>query len=272
MEKPLGIISEPLSATQFDQTLISQLRAARHLVVFTGAGVSQESGIPTFRDAMTGLWQHFDAEMLATPQAYAQDRELVWGWYEWRRTLVRRCQPNPAHRAIAAMSAQLPKLTLLTQNVDDLHERAGSADVVHLHGSLFQPRCTHCRRAYVLPPDAPTQPEGGQRLLPPRCSHCGGWIRPGVVWFGEALSGWTWAAAEEAVRNCDVLLSIGTSAVVYPAAGLPLEAARRGACVIQVNPTVTELDAVAQHNLRGKAGQVLAALVMAVWQISLPQD
>lgn len=250
---------------EFDEKLIGQLRAAQHIVVFTGAGVSQESGIPTFRDVLTGLWENFDAEALATPQAFARDRDLVWGWYEWRRALVLRCDPNPAHLAIAAMAVRVKQLTLITQNVDDLHERAGSSNVIHLHGSLHHPRCRACGRPHTLPPGIPDEPPGGRRLMPPKCERCGGWIRPGVVWFGENLPDDSWARAKKAVQKCDVLFSIGTSSVVYPAAALPLEAAKRGACVIQVNPAPTDLDPVARHNLRGRAGEVMSALFEEVW-------
>lgn len=252
----------------FDKELIEQLRAAQHVVVFTGAGVSQESGIPTFRDAMTGIWENFDAEMLATPKAFTKERDLVWGWYEWRRVLVMRCQPNPAHLVIAAMAAHVPKLTLITQNVDDLHERAGSSEVIHLHGSLHRPHCFACRRPYELPPGIPDEPASGRRLMPPRCTHCNGYIRPGVVWFGESLKGDSWSKAKQSIRACDVMFSIGTSAIVYPAAELPFEAAKRRACVIQVNPNPTDLDGVASHNLRGKAGEIMDALYKAAWNQS----
>src|SRR6267154_1450175 len=160
-------------------------------MVFTGAGVSAESGVPTFRDRQTGLWQQFDAEQLATARAFEQDPALVWGWYEWRRTLVQRAEPNPAHRAIAAMAVRVARLTVVTQNVDDLHERAGSPRVLHLHGCIGRPYCAACGREHVLsqatPHALPHAPKDGERLEPPRCLQCGGRIRPGVVWFGESL-------------------------------------------------------------------------------------
>ena len=240
--------------------LIRHLREAGHVVVFTGAGVSQESGVPTFRDTLTGLWSNFDAEELATLRAFSKDPDLVWGWYEWRRALVLRCEPNPAHYAIAAMEKVVPKLTLITQNVDDLHERAGSTSPIHLHGSLHHPRCRACGRPHA--PFIPIQsdPDGG-RLAPPRCSHCGGRVQPGVVWFGENLPADAWRQARQAAGACDVLISVGTSALVYPAAELPLLAAQKEACVIQVNPCPTELDKIARYNLREKAGQVLPELI-----------
>jgi NAD-dependent deacetylase len=169
-------------------SLILALRGARHVAVLTGAGVSAESGIPTFRDALTGLWERFDAEQLATPAAFRRDPDLVWGWYEWRRMKVLRAQPNPAHIAIAVMQCRVPRLTLITQNVDDLHERSGSTDVIHLHGSLHALRCFTCARPHRLVEGVPEEPEGGRRLPPLRCAHCGEAIRPGVVWFGEPAS------------------------------------------------------------------------------------
>ncbi len=240
--------------------LLDALNDAGHVVVFTGAGVSQESGIPTFRDALTGLWQRYDAEELATPAAFARQPDLVWGWYEYRRRMAMLCEPNAAHRTIAALAEALPKLTLITQNVDDLHERAGSRNVIHLHGSLRQARCHDCGRAHALSPEAPAEPAAGWRFAPPRCAHCGGPIRPGVVWFGESLPDTAWQSAVNAVRACDVFFSVGTSSLVYPAASLPETAARRGACVVQINPAPTPLDALAAYKLYGKAGEIFTQL------------
>src|SRR5690554_670104 len=248
---------------QFDPTLIETLRGANHIVVFTGAGVSQESGIPTFRDALTGLWENFDAEQLATPEAFDADPDLVWGWYEWRRVLVLACEPNPAHRAIADMAARVPHLTVITQNVDDLHERAGSENVVHLHGSLHAPRCERCGASYGFPTGIPDVPPGGLRQAPPSCKGCHGRVRPGVVWFGESLPTEQWGRAQMAAEACDVLFSVGTSSAVYPAARLPLLAASAAACVVQVNPDGTDLDSTARYNLRGRAGEVMPGLVDA---------
>lgn len=250
---------------QFDPSMIARLRNAQNVIVFTGAGVSQESGIPTFRDAMTGLWSNFNSEDLATPAAFKKQPDQVWGWYEWRRKAVLAAQPNLAHIAIAAMAQHVPKLTVVTQNVDDLHERAGSVDVIHLHGSLHQPYCSTCGRAHTLPAGVPEVTSDGAHIMPPHCMHCGGWVRPGVVWFGEPLSGDTWGLAKEAVRTCDLMFSIGTSSVIYPAAVMPYEALERGACLIQVNPMPTDLDEVASCNLRGKAGVVMAELFDATW-------
>ena len=247
------------------QALSAVLRSARHVVVLTGAGVSAESGIPTFRDALTGLWEQFDAEALATPEAFRRDPALVWGWYEWRRAKVLRAQPNPGHRSIAALERLVPEVTLVTQNVDDLHERAGSASPIHLHGSLNQPRCFACARPHVLPSGVPDEPEGGRRLEPPRCLHCGGRIRPGVVWFGEALPEAAWKDAKTAAGSCDLMLVLGTSGLVYPAAGLPKVAAANGARIIQVNPCPAELDVDGAAHLVGEAGVIMPALVAAAW-------
>lgn len=233
---------------------------AAHVAVLTGAGISAESGIPTFRDSLTGLWERFDAEDLATPQAYRRDKELVWGWYEWRRMKVLQSEPNPGHLAIARLAGAVPEFTLITQNVDDLHERAGCKSVLHLHGSLHTPCCFACHRPYVLPAGVPDEPEGGRRLKPPRCTHCGGTVRPGVVWFGEKLPADTWRAAERAVDSCDMLLTIGTSGLVRPAAGLPALTHKRRKPVVVINPNATDQERFAAYCFRGTAGTVLPAL------------
>ena len=245
---------------EIPRALRERLRAARRVVVFTGAGVSAESGIPTFRDALTGLWARFDAERLATPQAFRADPELVWGWYEWRRMQVMRTQPNAAHRAIAALEGRMPT-TVVTQNVDDLHERGGSQGPIHLHGSLLAPRCFGCGAPAALPPGIPGEPEGGRRLAPPRCAACGDAVRPGVVWFGEALPQREMREAFDAAAGCDLLFSVGTSSLVHPAAEIPCVAKRAGACVVQVNPNATPLDAACDFNLRGPAARLLPALL-----------
>lgn len=243
------------------------LGQARRIVVFTGAGISAESGVPTFRDDLTGLWARFDAERLATPEAFRADPDLVWGWYEWRRARVRRALPNPGHLAVAAIEAMAPATVVVTQNVDDLHERAGSRAPVHLHGSLFSPRCAgeaaHPAAFADSDEDGAAEPAEGRRLPPPRCARCGALVRPGVVWFGEALPEAALGAAVEAAAGCDLLLTVGTSGLVYPAAEIPHVAARRGAAVIQVNPEPTPLDPVCAVNLRGTAAQALPALVAA---------
>ncbi|WP_328477460.1 NAD-dependent deacylase [Actinoplanes sp. NBC_00393] len=240
------------------------LAQAQRVAVFTGAGISAESGVPTFRDALTGLWERFDAQSLATPQAFQEDPELVWGWYEWRRHRVTSVRPNAGHDAVAAIEAHAPHTAVITQNVDDLHERAGSAQSVHLHGSLFAPRCTICAEPAVLPA-LTGEPDGGRRLAPPSCASCGGMIRPGVVWFGESLPEAALEAAVRAAADADVLLTIGTSGLVYPAAEIPRLAARSGAAVIQVNPQPTPLDRIAAVNLHGPAAGTLPDLVSLAW-------
>jgi len=215
---------------------------ARSVAVLTGAGVSAESGIPTFRDN-NGLWRQFRAEQLATPEAFARDPELIWKWYDWRREVVAAAQPNPGHLALAEMERRIPQFTLITQNVDDLHERAGSRNVLHLHGSIFTQRCLQCSRESTGP-------------RPQQC-ECGGKLRPGVVWFGEALPPGVWHAAEEAVRHSDLLLVIGTSGVVYPAAGL----ARLGKRVVEINATPTALSDQMDETLEGPSGEILPRLI-----------
>jgi NAD-dependent deacetylase len=248
-----------------DPRIIHALRAASRVVVFTGAGVSAESGIPTFRDKQTGLWENFDAAELATPHAFERDPAFVWGWYEWRRARVLKAQPNAAHRAIFALQAHVPHFTLITQNVDDLHERAGSTPVLHLHGELSRPYCQSCRRPYVHAAGIPHLPSAGARLEPPACGGCGAKIRPGVVWFGEPLPRAPWIAALDAAKHGDFLICCGTSALVQPAASLVDIAIDAGATTVQVNPNPTELDAAVTFALRGPAGVVLPHLVAETW-------
>ncbi len=249
------------SDMKLPEEIINRLQNAERVVVFTGAGVSAESGIPTFRDALTGLWENFDAEELASARGFKSDPALVWGWYEWRRMIVMRAQPNPAHLAIAKLASLVPQLTLVTQNVDDLHERAGCLDVHHLHGRINKPFCFACRRPYEYPPGMPDEPDGGRRLDPPRCSHCNGKIRPGVVWFGENLPDAEWKNAINETRSCDVFLCVGTSLLVQPAAQLPYLASKHGALSIQINPNPTPLNVKGGIDLNGAAGDVLPWLV-----------
>lgn len=207
------------------------------VVVLTGAGVSAESGVPTFRGD-GGLWRTFRAEDLATPAAFARDPRLVWEWYDWRRRIVAACEPNAAHRTLAQMERALPGFTLVTQNVDGLHERAGSRNVLRLHGSLWSLRCTRDGRR-VLNYDVPLAE------IPPHCA-CGALLRPDVVWFGETLPGDVIEAAWRAAEQADVMLVIGTSSIVYPAAALPIVALRRGARVVEFNVEPTDLSGYSQ--------------------------
>jgi len=214
----------------------------------TGAGVSAESGVPTFRGT-GGLWRSFRPEQLATAEAFYHDPTLVWEWYEWRRQLVAACQPNAAHRALAEMEQALPDFVLVTQNVDGLHQLAGSQRVLELHGSLWRLRCTAC--GCVREDRRVPLPE-----IPPRCD-CGGLLRPDVVWFGESLPTGVVEAAWQAAAVCRWALVVGTSAVVHPAASLPLVARRNGAYLVEVNPAETVLTSLVDEVLRGPAGQLL---------------
>lgn len=244
--------------------LLEQLAQARKVVVFTGAGVSAESGISTFRSGNGGLWARFNPHDLATPDAFQADPAAVWGWYEWRRAHVLRARPNPAHHAIAAMQRHFADCAVVTQNVDNLHERSGSRDVVHLHGRLEQARCFACQHPFRHGDEVPELPEDGCEIEPPRCQRCDGYIRPGVVWFGENLPEREWLRATVLTDECDVLFCVGTSALVYPAAALPQRAMSRGATLVQVNPEPTPLDGIASFNLHGPAGEMLPALMAAL--------
>jgi NAD-dependent deacetylase len=244
--------------------LIDALRQARRVLVLTGAGVSAESGLATFRDKQVGLWERFDPTQLATREAFERDPELVWGWYEWRRMQVMRASPNPGHLALKTLAERVPKLALVTQNVDDLHERAGSAAVHHLHGRLANPYCMQCRHEHLLPAAIPDEPTNGRRLRPPQCLQCGGMVRPGVVWFGEMLPEREWQLAARAARECDVFFCVGTSSRVFPAASLLPIAARAGAISIQVNPAGAADDQLS-FDLRGPAGVLLPALLNEAW-------
>lgn len=294
------------SAWDFSADLLLRLRRARRVVAFTGAGVSAESGVPTFR-GHEGLWAKYKPEELATPSAFAANPELVWEWYSYRRKLIAETEPNPGHYALAAMerhvvagpaptakaAAEGPstsaapatsaaaaaaaaahvatpiapvapaatrrdgQFTLITQNVDGLHARAGSRRILELHGNILQSFCGDCEADH--PEVKLTDPSTA-----PRC-QCGGLIRPGVVWFGEGLPSEVVAAAARATAQAQVFLTIGTSAVVYPAAGFILDAARAGAYVVEVNPAPSDLAGIANERFEGPAGEVLPALVEAAF-------
>ena len=228
------------------------LKQARSVAVLTGAGVSAESGVPTFR-GHNGLWKQYRAEDLATPGAFARDPKLVWEWYDWRRGVLAQAKPNPGHYALAEIEKRVPKFTLITQNVDSLHEDAGSSRVLHLHGSIWRVRCFDCDRDRI---DKRTPlPE-----IPPKC-ECGGLLRPGVVWFGESLPTRIWNEAEAAARAADLFLVAGTSAVVYPAAGLAHIAKSAGARVVEVNIAATALSDEIDSFLEGPSGELLPSLI-----------
>lgn len=227
------------------------------MAVFSGAGISAESGVPTFRDDKKGLWARYDPYQVSSIDGWNRHPELVWGWYLWRHYLVGRVDPNAGHRAVAAWQ-QHADVHVITQNVDDLHERAGSFTVHHLHGSLFEFRCADCDHPYTETLPEMTEPQ--LEVAPPVCG-CGGLVRPDIVWFGENLPAGPWNAAVEAIDGADVLVVVGTSGVVYPAAGLPERALELGKTVIEVNPEPTPLSAHATLSLRDTATAALPGLL-----------
>lgn len=238
--------------------VVQRLRQASRVVVLTGAGISAESGVPTFRDAQTGLWAQHDPHELATPQAFMRNPKLVWDWYAWRRDLVTKVVPNPGHYALAAIEQRVPNFTLITQNIDGLHEKAGSREIVELHGNIFRVKCFAEDKQVAHWDDL-----GKER--PPRCPNCGGFLRPDVVWFGETLPVDALARAVKVSRSAELYLVIGTSGLVQPAASLPFEAVDAGAMVVEVNPDSTPLSSWMSHTLRGTSGIILSALVAAAW-------
>ncbi|MGQ0715686.1 MAG: SIR2 family NAD-dependent protein deacylase [Gemmatimonadaceae bacterium] len=243
------------------------LENARHIVVLTGAGVSAESGVPTFR-GVGDLWKQFRVEALATREAFARDPRLVWEWYDMRRQAVVACEPNAAHHAMASFALARGTMTIVTQNVDGLHARAariaaGSNDAsaavpLELHGSILRDRCSGCAaRSDPVPVDVTSA------ATLPRCARCGGLLRPDVVWFGEMLDANVLSSADAVAARADVCLVVGTSALVYPAAALPLRTLDRGGAIIEVNPEETPLSAVAAVSIRGSAAAVVPRIVKA---------
>ena len=235
---------------------MEELRGSRSIVALTGSGISAESGIPTFREAQTGLWARYDPQQLATPEAFLRDPKLVWEWYEWRRKLVSEAEPNPGHRALVELEKWTPSFTLITQNVDGLHQRAGSRDAIELHGNILRTICSAEK----------VEVDSGQVEASPICPNCGAPLRPDVIWFGEMLPEGAMELASKAAGSCDVFLSIGTSSLVYPAASLPYTANAAGATVVEVNPEETPLTSWANYTLRGKAGETLSGLVEAAFR------
>lgn len=225
--------------------------------MLSGAGISAESGVPTFRDDKNGLWARFDPYELSSTRGWRDNPQRVWGWYLWRHYLVADVAPNDGHRAIAAWE-DLADVSVITQNVDDLHERAGSTSVHHLHGSLFEFRCARCGLSYTA--ELPAMAEPALEVEPPVCG-CGGLIRPDIVWFGEPLPEGPWRSAVAATEAADVMVVVGTSAIVYPAAGLAERALMRGTAVIEVNPEETPLSASATLSIRETASQALPGLL-----------
>ena len=239
------------SSSGIPEALLAALRDARHVCVLTGAGVSAESGVPTFRDAQEGLWAQYRPEDLATPDAFLADPALVWRWYRWRRGVVAGAEPNPGHLALARLAGLVPRLTLVTQNVDNLHQRAGSTGVIEFHGNIFDDRCFADGTLHA----------GDEAQEIPACPDCGGPLRPGVVWFGEAIPEDALDASCAAAADCDVFLSVGTSSAVYPAAALADIARQQDAFLVEVNPSPTPHAASFDIALAGKSGVILPELV-----------
>jgi len=253
----------------FPADLIALLRRDQlNLVALTGAGVSQESGLRTFRDSQTGLWAQYKPEDLASPEAFARNPKLVWDWYAWRREAVKSVRPNAGHYALVEIEKRIPNFTLITQNVDGLHQMAAQTlmvsetfrvlpRIIELHGNVQRVRCSEC---YTI---AETWGDDSESV--PQCSICGGALRPDVVWFGEALPRDQLEAAVEAARSCDIFFSIGTSGIVQPAASLAHAARNRGAALVEINLDPTPLTPKVDYFFHGKSGEILPELVKAVW-------
>jgi NAD-dependent deacetylase len=235
----LGLVQEKLSA-------------ARSVVVLTGAGISADSGVPTFRGT-DGIWRNFRAEDLATPEAFERDPRLVWEWYNWRRELIATKKPNPAHEAVAEMERRHSQFWLITQNVDGLHRAAGSRKLSEIHGNIWMVRCTQCNRI-VENRDVPIQ-------ILPMCLACHGLLRPHIVWFGESLADEDLRRSFSALRSCDLCLIIGTSGVVYPAAGFASMAKEAGAFVAELNLDVTPHTSLVDVSLQGRAKDMVPLLL-----------
>jgi len=230
-------------------TLIEILQHASRVAVLTGAGISAESGIPTFRGE-NGLWKKFRAEELATPAAFSRDPKLVWEWYDWRRGIIGQKEPNPGHKVLARWEHVFPAFSLITQNIDGLHQKAGSKNISELHGNIWKVRCTKeetVAENYDIP----------LKEIPPHCPSCGALLRPHIVWFGESLSAEVLNKAFLISSSCEVMFVIGTSAIVQPAASIPLAAAEAGARIVEINPDPTPLTGYADFSFRGKAGEIL---------------
>ena len=243
----------------FPKDFLRFVTSATRVVVLTGAGVSQESGLRTFRDAQAGLWAQYKPEDLASPEAFTRDPKLVWDWYAWRREAIKGVRPNPGHYALVEMEKLVPEFTLITQNVDGLHRFAGSQNVLELHGNIQKVRCSQCglfTETWVDDPDSV-----------PTCSSCGGLLRPDVVWFGEPLPRGELEAAVKASRACQVFFSIGTSGVVQPAASLAHAARNNGSVVVEINAEPTPLTPKVDFAFHGKSGELLPDLVKAVWNL-----
>ena len=235
---------------------IEILKSAKSLFTLTGAGISAESGIPTFRGA-DGLWKNYSATDLATPQAFRKDPKMVWEWYHWRQGIISKAKPNPAHYALVALEKKMARFLLLTQNVDNLHPRAGSENVLELHGNIFRTRCLSCGEIA----DYQKPPETSSNALP-KCT-CGGSLRPDVVWFGEAIPQDIWQNSLDFLRRADAALICGTSGIVWPAAAIPEIAQHSNTRTIEINLEPTPVSSIVDVSIQGKAGDVLPKIVTA---------
>ncbi|MBL8133456.1 MAG: NAD-dependent deacylase [Anaerolineae bacterium] len=242
---------------------VTLLNNATRVVVLTGAGVSKESGIPTFRDAQTGLWARYDPTQLATPEAFRRDPKLVWDFYEFRREVMRPAQPNPAHVALAQLERRVPQFTLITQNVDDLHERAGSIHIIRLHGQIHRNKCFNACQGEPTYIDVAALARD-RAAGPPTCPHCGAFVRPDIVWFGEGLPAQALSAAQSASAAAEVMLIVGTSGMVTPAADLPYIARQSGAALIEFNPLPSAITPIVNLHFAEAAGVALPRLITAL--------
>jgi NAD-dependent deacetylase len=274
---------QPSDPNGIPSALARVLRNAQHVMVLTGAGASAESGVPTFRDARSGIWAQLNPEEVASREGFLRDPARAWAWYALRRRELRAVRPNPAHLALAEMERRVPGFVLVTQNVDGLHQQAGSRRVVELHGNIERVRCFDEDEVIEDWPGSDRAGEIGDGTLvaeaghsvnwshidniapPPRCPRCGGYLRPDIVWFGEMLPRRALFSAIEAARQCDLFFSVGTSSQVEPAASLAFEALARGAPVIEINPESTPLTRYATYALAGPAGKLLPDLIERTW-------
>jgi NAD-dependent deacetylase len=239
------------------------IHGSHYLTVLTGAGVSKESGVPTFRDALDGLWSQYDPTQLANAAPFRNNPKLVWDFYEYRRAIMRPAKPNPGQYALAELERRLPHMQLITQNVDDLHEQAGSKNVIRLHGRMNANKCSANCKGNPTPVDVALVKWDGESG-PPSCPYCGSPVRPDVVWFGELLPAEQLQAANAACEMADVMLVIGTSGVVRPAADMPYYAKQRGATVIEINPVESEITPIADLWLAGPSGEILPRVLTAL--------
>jgi NAD-dependent deacetylase len=245
-----------IAADAIPGEIIDVLKTSSKVAVLTGAGISAESGVPTFRGAQTGLWAKYDPLQLATPEAFRSNPKLVWDWYTWRRELIASTLPNPGHHALVDLELFFPEFSLITQNVDGLHQLAGSKEVIELHGNIFRTKCAADGSLFSEPLDL--------TRTPPLCPGCGSYLRPDVVWFGESLPAGALGHAMRATNTCEIFFSIGTSTLVEPSASLPFIALENGATVIEINPQATPLTSKASHSICGRAGDILPILAAQI--------